>query len=159
MTTLISDKLNGQDLVTWNSYLKATRLLFDKLDRTLTEDAGLSLPDYIVLFRLAQSGGEGTRMSELADAAVFSRSRISHAIRRLENEGLVERRACPTDRRGSYGYLTESGQIRLDLAEAIHNEVVRRYFLEPIGDGVPTFRGVTDGMLSALGSDPSEPAC
>jgi DNA-binding MarR family transcriptional regulator len=157
--TLSSDKLTGHDLDTWNSYLKATRVLFDTLDRTLTEEAGLSLPDYIVLFRLSQSGDDGTRMSDLADAAVFSRSRISHAIRRLEDEGLVERRACPTDRRGSYGYLTESGRTKLALAEAVHTEVVRRCFLEPVGDTDSVFREATDRILSTLGSGPADPAC
>lgn len=159
MTTLISSPLAGRDLETWNSYLKATRVLFDRLDRALIDESGLSLPDYIVLARLAQSGSDGTRMSELADAGVFSRSRISHAFRRLEDEGWVERRDCPTDRRGSYGYLTDLGRTKLSEAEAIHTEMVRRYFLEPVGDSGRVFGEVVGRMLSALGADPNEPAC
>lgn len=159
MTTLTDNKLAGQDLAAWNSYLRATRLLFEAIDGELTDKAGISLPDYIVLFRLSQSGDEGTRMSELADAAVFSRSRISHAFRRMEEEGWVERRACPTDRRGSFGYLTGAGSSKLATAESIHSDVVRRYFLEPVGASDETLRDVTERMLVAMGATPTDPAC
>lgn len=123
---LVTD-LKGQELSTWRSYLVATRLLFDELDRCLHEDAGMSLPDYGLLARLAEAGDDGLRMSELADSTVFSRSRISHAVSRLERDGWVERRSCPTDRRGSYAALTEAGHARLAAARPIHAEVIRRH--------------------------------
>lgn len=159
MTTLTNSALTGEDLETWNSYLLATRLLFDELERRLIEDAGISLPDFILLFRLGEAGDQGMRMSELADSAVFSRSRISHAFSRLEAEGWVERRSCPTDRRGSYGFLTDPGRFKLDDAKTTHTEVVRRYFLDSIGDAEQAFRDVTDTMRSALGAGATDPAC
>lgn len=157
-TVLETTKLIGEDLDIWNSYLLATRLLFEELDRRLTEHAGISLPDYIVLFRLSQADEDGMRMGELAQSAVFSPSRISHAVRRLEAEGWVERRTCPTDRRGSYGFLTESGTAKLRASEPIHTEVVRRHFLDQVvePDG---FRATTDRMRNSLGAGPTDPAC
>lgn len=152
-------KLTGKDLETWNSYLLATRLLFDKLDRSLDRDVGLSLPDFILLFRLGQAGEDGMRMSELADSTVFSRSRISHAFSRLENEGWVERRSCPTDRRGSFGFLTELGRSKLEDAEATHTEVVRSDFLDSMGGEGDAFRSVTDAIRSSLGASPTDAAC
>lgn len=159
VTIRTTDKLTGQDLETWNSYLLATRLLFDRLDRSLESQAGLSLPDFILLFRLGQAGEDGMRMSELADSAVFSRSRISHAFSRLENEGWVERRSCPTDRRGSFGFLTGSGRAKLDSAETTHTDVIRRHFLDSMGDAEGSFRSVTDAMRSSLGATSADPAC
>lgn len=159
MTTRLSEKLTGPDLETWNSYLLATRLLFDELDSQLHEHAGLSLPDFILLFRLGQAGADGMRMSELADSAVFSRSRISHAFSRLENEGWVERRSCPTDRRGSFGALTAEGNAKLEQAESTHADVVHRYFLDSIGDSKDVFVLVTDNIRRALGADITDPAC
>ncbi|MGH8925536.1 MAG: MarR family winged helix-turn-helix transcriptional regulator [Acidimicrobiia bacterium] len=160
MTTKISPTLVGDELNIWNSYLLATRLLFDRLDDRLGEDAGVSLADFIVLFRLGGAGPNGMRMSELADSAVFSRSRISHAFRRLEGEGWVERRSCPTDRRGSFGFLTEAGRRKLEEAESTHNEVVRRYFLDSIGEGqAEPFRVFTNTMLRALGGHPDVEPC
>ncbi len=159
MTVSVDHKLDGRELETWNSYLMATRLLLEKLDHTLSDEVGLSLPDFIVLFKLSQNGDEGTRMSELADAGVFSRSRISHAFRRLEDEGWVERRACPTDRRGSFGYLTDPGREKLAHAESIHTDAIRRYFLDPVGDSHVVVRSVSDSMTIALGGQPNDSAC
>jgi DNA-binding MarR family transcriptional regulator len=160
MATRTNRKLAGADLETWSSYLLATRLLFDRLDRSLLETAGISLPDFIVLFRLAQAGEDGMRMSELADAGVFSRSRISHAFSRLEKEGWVERRSCPTDRRGSFGFLTESGRLKLEEAEPSHTEVIASYFLDAIGaDDSAALNRVTGAMRLLLSGDPNEPAC
>jgi len=158
-TTRTSDTLTGQDLESWNSYLLATRLLFERLDRSLDAEAGLSLPDFILLFRLGQAGEAGMRMSELADAAVFSRSRISHAFSRLESEGWVERRSCPTDRRGSFGFLTESGRVKLDEADITHSDVIRRHFLDSLGEEAESFRSVTNSMRVSLGGDPGDSAC
>lgn len=160
MTTRTSPSLTGSDLETWNSYLQATRLLLDALDRRLSEEADISLPDFIVLFRLSHGGDDGMRMSELADAAVFSRSRISHAFGRLEKQGWVERRSCPTDRRGSFGFLTDSGREKLRLSEPIHAEVVQQNFIDAVGaESKETLRSVTDKMRTLLGTDPSDPAC
>jgi DNA-binding MarR family transcriptional regulator len=140
--------------------LLATRLLFDRLDRTLLESASVSLPDFIVLFRLAQAGDEGMRMSELADAGVFSRSRISHAFSRLEREGWVERRSCPTDRRGSFGFLTDSGRLKLAEAEPSHTAVIESYFLDAISpDDSAALNRVTGAMRLLLNGDPNEPPC
>jgi DNA-binding MarR family transcriptional regulator len=73
-------------------------------------------------------------MSDLAESASFSRSRISHAIDRLEHQGWVERRSCPTDRRGSYSSLTSDGETKLREAEPIHTEVIKRHIFEPLGN-------------------------
>ena len=48
-------------------------------------------------------------MSELADAVHQSRSRLTHTIARMEKTGLVERTTCPTDRRGVWAELTDTG--------------------------------------------------
>jgi DNA-binding MarR family transcriptional regulator len=154
-TTLIDE-----DQATWHSYLLAARLLFEELDKRLDTGAGLSLPDYTLLARLRDAGEQGLRMSELADSAVFSRSRISHAINRLESQGWVERRSCPTDRRGSYASLTGLGRSKLDEAEPIHSAVIREHLIGSIGDDeVDVFRRVTDGIGRSLGAQPGDAAC
>ena len=160
MTTRISTNLARADEEIWHSYLMAARLLFEELDRRLDSSAGLSLPDYTLLARLRDAGENGLRMSELADSAVFSRSRISHAITRLENQGWVERRSCPTDRRGSYAALTDSGRDKLAEAEPIHSDVIKEHMLGSIEAGdAESFRRVTDQIGRSLGAKPDDPAC
>lgn len=160
MTTDVSTTLTGEDQATWRSYLMASRLLFEELDRRLDSSAGLSLPDYTLLARLRDAGDDGLRMSELAQSAVFSRSRISHAISRLETQGWVERRSCPTDRRGSFASLTEAGWKKLALAEPVHSAVIREHLLGSIGEAdAEGFRKVTDQIGLSLGAKPGDSAC
>lgn len=160
MTIRTATSLTGTDEETWRSYLMAARLLFEELDRRLDSTAGISLPDYTLLARLRDAGEDGLRMSELAESAVFSRSRISHAISRLESQGWVERRSCPTDRRGSYAALTEKGMAKLDEAEPDHTEVIKQHMLGSIGaDDAESFRRVTDQIGRSLGAKPGDSAC
>jgi DNA-binding MarR family transcriptional regulator len=44
--------------------------------------------------------------------------------------GLVERRQCPSDRRGSYAALTELGAKRLREAAPTHVRGVRQHFID-----------------------------
>jgi len=127
-----TQNLQRADQGTWHTFLEATRLLFEELDRRLHGDAGISLADYGLLFRLSGADEWGLRMSELAEGTMSSRSRISHAVDRLEGMGWVERRACPTDRRGSYASLTEAGRRKLEEAEPCHSEVVGRHLLDHV---------------------------
>ena len=64
---------------------------------------------YEILVRLSETEGHNMRMSELAVQTRSSRSRLSHAIDRLQERGWVERADCPTDRRGQLAHLTEKG--------------------------------------------------
>jgi DNA-binding MarR family transcriptional regulator len=160
MSTRITTSLTLEDQETWRSYLGAARLLFEELDRRLDSSAGVSLPDYTLLARLRDAGEDGLRMSELAASAVFSRSRISHAISRLESQGWVERRSCPTDRRGSYAALTEDGMAKFAEAEPVHSEVIKEHMLGSIDiSDSESFRRVTDQIGRSLGAKPGDPAC
>ena len=142
--------LQGADQATWRTYFEATRLLLDELDRRLHEDAGISLADYGLLSKLATADEWGMRMGELAEGTVSSRSRISHAVDRLEGMGWVERRACPTDRRGSYAALTEAGRRKLAEAEPGLSEVVRRHLLDHLTPGEGRFEEVMAAVRDSL---------
>lgn len=150
--TRIGD-LTDEELATWRSFVVAARLLFDELDRSLTEQVGISLADYGLLARLQEAGDAGLRMSDLADFAVFSRSRISHAVDRLEKEGWVERRSCPTDRRGSYAALTAEGGAKLSEARPVHHEGIRTHLLSRLsGDQQKALTDATDQVRISFGA-------
>ncbi|MBA0126624.1 MarR family transcriptional regulator [Haloechinothrix sp. YIM 98757] len=74
---------------------------------------GLSGNEFDVLIRLARSPGRQLRMADLAAQTALSTSGITRVIDRMERAGLVERAACPGDRRGSLAVLTRSGEDRL----------------------------------------------
>ena len=62
----------------------------------------------------------------------MSASRLSHAIARLEERGLVRRQDCPTDRRGQVAVLTDDGFDALAAAAPGHVEAVRRALFDTL---------------------------
>src|SRR5690348_11734002 len=101
--------LSAEEQRAWRAYLEATMLLFDALDRELQRDARMPHAYYEILVRLSEAEGRTLRMSELADRTRSSRSRLSHAVARLEERGWVVRRECADDRRGQLAQLTDEG--------------------------------------------------
>jgi DNA-binding MarR family transcriptional regulator len=114
----------------WRAFLGATQLLYSQLDRELQRDSGISHAYYEILVRLSEAPDRVLRMSELAEAAESSRSRLSHAVTRLEEAGWVRRESCPTDRRGSFARLTDDGFAALKAAAPLHVASVRRHLLD-----------------------------
>jgi DNA-binding MarR family transcriptional regulator len=110
----------------WRAFVEASQLLFERLDRQLQRDAGMSQADYEILARLSEPEGQRLRMSELASCTLFSRSRLSHAVARLERDGMVRRQRCPSDGRGTFAVLTPKGRAALDRAAPAHVGEVRR---------------------------------
>ena len=71
----------------WRGWLAAHTLLREALDREMKADHGISLADYEILVRLSEAPGRRMRMSELAEMTLSSRSRLSHQVARMEEEG------------------------------------------------------------------------
>ena len=71
-------------------------------------------------------------MSELAERSRSSRSRMSHAVARLEQAGLIERSGCPSDKRGAFAVLTEKGYSALVDAAPGHVNAVREVLFDTL---------------------------
>jgi DNA-binding MarR family transcriptional regulator len=124
--------LSSREQAAWRSFLDAIQLLNVEVDNQLQRDSGLSHADYEILVRLSEQPRGSLRMSELASRALFSRSRLSHAVGRLEQQGWVRREPCPQDRRGLVAVLTDQGYERLAAAAPGHVEAVRTALLDPL---------------------------
>ena len=101
---------------TFRAFLVGTHLLLDQLDRELQREAAMPLAYFKILACLAEAPERSLRMSDLADYLHGSRSRLSHAIARLEAQGWVERCACDLDKRGTYAVLTDRGFAAVEAA-------------------------------------------
>jgi DNA-binding MarR family transcriptional regulator len=88
--------------------------------RRLEEEQSLSNQSFDVLIRLARSPGSELRMSELAAQTSLTPSGLTRSVDRLQDQGLVDRRVCPEDRRGSFAVLTPAGQAVMDRAIPNH---------------------------------------
>src|SRR5215212_9837169 len=126
--------LDDDESRAWVAWILSTRLLWDELERDLQRDAGMPFSYYEVLVMLSESPTRARRMSELADATQSSRSRLSHAVARLEQLGWVRRETCPTDRRGQLAVLTDQGFAALEAAAPQHVESVRRNLFDLLSD-------------------------
>jgi DNA-binding MarR family transcriptional regulator len=122
--------LDDEEQQVWRAYLAATKLLEAQLDRELVRDGGIPHGYYEILVILSESPERTIRMSELAELTQSSRSRLSHAVARLEEAGWVERRSCPSDRRGSFATMTEKGFAAIESAAPFHVEGVRRHLFD-----------------------------
>ena len=81
---------------------------------------------------LSKNGDNHLRMSELADAALLTRSGMTRLVDRLERQGLVRRERCAADGRGTYAVITAEGAARFAEARPTHIAGVRRLFLGPL---------------------------
>ena len=117
--------LDDEEQRIWRSYIHAATLLEDHLDRQLQRDAGMPHIYYGLLVGLAEAPDRRLRMTELAMKAKITRSRLSHAIARLERNGWVRREDCPDDKRGQFAVLTDPGLEMLRGAAPGHVRAVR----------------------------------
>ncbi|MCX5042197.1 MarR family transcriptional regulator [Aldersonia sp. NBC_00410] len=104
--------------------------LMDQLNRELEAAHALSLAEYRILMLLSESPDRALRMSDLADGVLSSRSRLTHQIRRMEEQGLVRRSSCLEDGRGVLAHLTDGGYDKLRAAAVHHVDDVRRNFVD-----------------------------
>jgi DNA-binding MarR family transcriptional regulator len=116
----------------WRAFLNACKRLFPEMDAHLQHVAGIPHAYYEILVRLSEAPGRELRMTQLADVSTSSKSRLSHAVTRLEARGWVERLACETDRRGQIARLTDAGFAALDAAAHHHVEQVRRMVFDQL---------------------------
>ncbi|MBQ0904564.1 MarR family winged helix-turn-helix transcriptional regulator [Micromonospora sp. U21] len=143
--------LDPDEQRTWRAFLTASRALMDTLDRELQRDAGMPHAYYEILVRLSEAPDRRLRMSELAEATGSSRSRLSHAVARLEAAGWVRREECATDRRGQVALLTDAGFATLAAAAPGHVEGVRRHLFDALSPAqVDQLRRISETLAEHL---------
>lgn len=118
----------------WRDWLAVNAQLATALNRRLQADSGLSLQDFDVLVHLTDTTEGKVRVSTLADALSWERSRLSHHIRRMECRGLVERQECPDDGRGAFVVLTPPGRTAINRAAPGHARTVKHLVFDSLTD-------------------------
>ena len=111
----------------------------------------LASAEFEVLLRIARTPGQAMRMTDLAAQTLLTTSGITRVVDRLERDSLVERRACPTDRRGAFAAITDEGLGRLNEVLPEHLELVEKWFTgllpsEDLDALLTRLRTVRDGV-------------
>jgi DNA-binding MarR family transcriptional regulator len=143
--------LDAEEQKAWRAWLFSSMLLQDRLDRELTHGTGISHAYYEILVALSETDGRMMRMSELADRCLSSRSRLSHAVSRLEERGWVRRQVCPEDGRGQLAVLTDEGFAALEAAAPVHVESVRTHLFDQLTpEQIANMRDIGETLLRHL---------
>jgi len=150
--------LSDEEQRTWRLFLQACESVFSAADAQLIRDSGLPHGYYEILVHLSEAPGRALRMTQLARASTYSKSRLSHAVARLEERGWVQRRDCPTDRRGQIAQLTDEGFAALAAAAPGHVEQVRRSLIDVLTSDQVKQLGAISAAIIAAGT-PSSHRC
>lgn len=142
--------LDPDELTAWRYLSSLLLLLPGHLDEALTED-GLTFFEYSVLAALSASADRTCRLGELASTTQGSLSRMSHAAKRLEKRGWIERKPSPDDRRVTLACLTDEGMATLERAAPRHVASVRRAVFDVLDEEqVEHLRVVAAAILGAV---------
>lgn len=104
--------------------MRAHAMIAGELEDELGSAHDLPLLSYEVLAYLAEAPEERLRMQELAARLPLTKSGLSRLADRMEQAGLIQRRACPSDRRGVHACLTDGGRSALEQAGDVHLRVL-----------------------------------
>jgi DNA-binding MarR family transcriptional regulator len=149
--------LSSDEQQAWRAFLTACQTLFAAVDAQLLHDSDIPHGYYEILVRLSEAPGRALRMTQLAEASTSSKSRLSHAVARLEERSWVRRMDCATDRRGQIAQLTDEGYAALAAAAPGHVAQVRRLLIDRLtAEQVEQLREISDAITA--GAEPGQVA-
>lgn len=128
------DDSNNRRSVAWRVFFDATTRLQGVLETRLKKEAGITLADYGIMLSLFEAPGKSLRMGELADRVVFSPSRLTYLVSRLEKMNYIEKAPSNADGRGFVAQLTTLGASVTTEATQIHQKAVRTLLLDDLTD-------------------------
>src|SRR6476620_11019357 len=135
----------------WRAWLAMGSRLPAALNRQLQRDSDLSLQDFDVLVQLTDVEDERVRVSALAAARGWERSRLSHHVTRMERRGLVAREECGDDGRGAFVVLTPEGRAAIEAAAPGHVRTVRSLVFDALTPAeVASLEAITSKVLGRL---------
>ena len=143
--------LSPAERAAWVRLIAVLELLPGALDSQLRRDAGLTHFDYGVLAMLSEAPEQTLRMTELAGYTNATLPRLSNVVKRLADRGLIERNACPGDRRATNVRLTEAGHEKMVASAPGHVDAVREYVFDSLStEQVDQLAEIAGNMLERL---------
>lgn len=138
-----------ESLEIWVGLLRTQAAILDRLEESL-RDEGISMAWFEVLARLGRAPDGAMRMQDLADQILLSKSGLTRLADRIEEAGDIERRACPSDRRGTFATITTQGRARYERVAPLTWEALETCFGSQLSpDEVTVLRDVFDRLSGA----------
>jgi DNA-binding MarR family transcriptional regulator len=121
--------LNPREDRAWRAFMHAHHQLAVHLNRGLQE-SGLSGADYEVLAVLSADDDDRMPARDLCNTLGWEKSRLSHQLRRMQQDGLITRKPNPDDARSTLVCLLPAGRAAIKKAAPTHVDDVRRNFID-----------------------------
>ncbi len=99
----------------------STSLAMTKLYRPLLAKIGLTYPQYVVLLALWEL--DGMTVSALGESVALDSGTLTPLLKRLEAQGLIDRKRSAADERQVHIHLTRNGARLEKQAHAVHTEI------------------------------------
>ncbi|HEY2599372.1 MAG TPA: MarR family transcriptional regulator [Candidatus Dormibacteraeota bacterium] len=103
----------------WEVLCRAHSTMRAAIEKDMQPEAGMPLVWYEVLLHVSRSPQGLMRYQDLAKVAGITDSGASRRLEQMVNAGLIDRKSCPTDRRGVYAHITPAGQAGFEKAHAV----------------------------------------
>ncbi len=137
----------------------ATSVVRGAVNRTLLQDAGLSLAENLVLCQVAMAPDGRLRMVEIADLLSLAKSAVTKTVDRLEERGWLARHRDNEDRRTVHATLTPAGAEVFRRAQPVFADAVSSHLCGPLSSGeVIQLRKLLGKILSASTSSGESPS-
>jgi DNA-binding MarR family transcriptional regulator len=103
----------------WEGLARVHSTMTAAIEKDMLPEAGMPLAWYEVLAHLMRAPQGLMRYQELAKVAGITDSGASRRLEQMVRAGLIDRRSCPTDRRGVYAHITTAGKAGFEKAHAV----------------------------------------
>jgi DNA-binding MarR family transcriptional regulator len=103
----------------WEGVARVHSSMTAALEHDMLPEAGMPLAWYEVLLNLTRSPGGMMRYQDLARVAGITNSGASRRLEQMTKAGFIERRSCPTDRRGVFAHITTKGEASFKTAHKV----------------------------------------
>lgn len=153
--------LTAQERDAWLAFAATMTKFPAALDAQLQAEAGLSFFEYMVLAVLSEQPDRSMQMTDIAEFASASLSRLSHTAKRLEQQGLITRQQVPGHGRRTRAIVTDAGYDKVVSTAPGHVAEVRRLLIDDLTAselvtlakvGEKVLRKIDDGCGSATGA-------
>lgn len=123
-TAVTTPRLTADEEQAWQLLVALTTRLNSAMDTELQRESGMTHFEYCVLSLLESAPDRRLQLSDLAQKANSSQSRLSHVVTKMERLDWVRREAQP-GRRGSHAVLTSTGRRKVLQTEPGYLRTVR----------------------------------
>lgn len=120
--------MNELDSEAWRAFHKIGTTLLPHLGRQITNHSGITSAEYVVLLTLFELKVSSISLNNLATELGWEISRISHQIKRMEENGFVKKSRNEKDHRSFDVSITRAGKEIITAAVPLQSQEINHCF-------------------------------